>query len=214
MGYPCSMFIFSIPDATTPEMFPVHLFYPRSHHTSNVPCPSFSLPVPTSAWMQPKRNSHGSASLARADRKKTLGISSGSLGEKYSWISPLKFALLPLNPHWKSGEVFSKRDEFSRIRDTPVSSPSLHAKCGKNSSLHGKHRSVLEGEIFLDFFPKIRSAPYLPTLENQGRFSKQDEPPQVTDSNPSLHGMHEVLPILGAKYSRISPAELFPRNPH
>lgn len=106
MGYPCSMFIFSIPDATTPEMFPVHLFYPRSHHTSNVPCPSFSLPVPTSAWMEPKRNSHGSASLARADRKKTLGISSGSLGEKYSWISPLKFALLPLNPHWKSGEVF------------------------------------------------------------------------------------------------------------
>lgn len=103
------------------SMFNVHLFYPRSHHTWNVLSPSFpsqipphlecstsifSSPVPTSAWMKPKRNSHGSASLARADRKKTLGISSGSLGEKYSWISPLKFTLLPVNPHWKSWEVF------------------------------------------------------------------------------------------------------------
>lgn len=29
-----------------------------------------------------------------------------TLGVKYSWISPLKLALLPVNPHWKPWEFF------------------------------------------------------------------------------------------------------------
>lgn len=91
------------------------------HGIWNVPCPSFasqtpphlecsislfSIPVPTSARMEPERNLHGSASLGREASRKTLGISPASLGEEYSWISPLKFASLPVNPHWKFWEVF------------------------------------------------------------------------------------------------------------